>query len=224
MKIPLSEQLVGDRPIDLSEDVTATVLSIIEDGWSHASHSVTSDTGEVLITEYLREGMRRVVETGHLGIPLRVTVIVSPGSESRSGESVMVPDGVTDIPMLFVGLRATNGVHDPHAIIECKRISLEDRHLRRRYVVDGIDRFRAGKYARNHAVGFMVGYIVSGDTHRVVGSVNSYLQRTSREEETLRLSGILRPSRFWSSRHIRSSPLIPIDIFHSFFRLRTSQN
>ena len=224
MKIPLSERLVGDKPIDLGEDVTATVLRIIEDGWSYASHSVTNDTGEVLITEHLREGMRRVVEAGHLGIPLRLTVIVSPGSESRSGNSVMVPDGLTDIPMLFIGLRATDGIHDPHAIVECKRISSEDRHLRRKYVVDGIDRFRTSKYAKNHSVGFMVGYIVSGDTCRVVSSVNSYLHRTSRKEERLRLSGVLSPRRFWSSRHIRPSPLTPIDIFHSFFMLRTSQN
>ena len=220
MKIPFSDNPVGERPIDLGKDVAATILRIIEDGWSYAVKRVTSGCGEVVITEYLREGMRRVVEGGKLAIPLGVTVIISPGTESRSGGVVMVPDGLTDIPMLFVGLSTTGGVHDPHAIIECKRISASDGYLRTQYVVEGIDRFQTGKYARNHSIGFMVGYVLAGDTDAVVNSINAVLRRASRNEEVLLLSDILAPRRLWFSRHRRSTSLINIDIYHAFFALR----
>jgi hypothetical protein len=81
-----------------------------------------------------------------------------PGTESRSNASVVLPDGRTDIPIFFIEVFFESQDHDPHAVVECKRIAAGDRRLCREYVVEGVDRFRIGKYGQNHAIGFMVGY------------------------------------------------------------------
>ena len=76
--------------------------------------------------------------------------------------------------------------HDPHAVIECKRIAGTNTHLCREYVVEGIDRFRTGKYGQNHAMGFMAGYLLADTAQDAVQGVNAYLTRASRTPEHLR--------------------------------------
>lgn len=107
------------------------------------------------MTERLRDGMRSAVKNASWNL------IILPGTESRSKSSVLLPDGRTDIPLMMIEVFSRTQEHDPHAIIECKRIAGSDTHLCREYVVEGIDRFASGKYGENHAVGFMVGYVLS---------------------------------------------------------------
>lgn len=108
------------------------------------------------MTERLRDGMRSELKSkGH---PWGKTLVVLPGTESRSDGAVVIPDGRTDIPLMLIEVFLRTQEHDPHAIIECKRIIGSDTHLCREYVVEGVDRFRTGKYGQNHAFGFMVGY------------------------------------------------------------------
>lgn len=38
--------------------------------------------------------------------------------------------------------------------------------------MEGIDRFRSGKYAGNHAAGFMVGYMLAGDATAAAQDIN----------------------------------------------------
>ena len=180
-----------------------------------ASPNAHPDAGEVQITECLRTGMKEALAETAADWCKKLTVL--PGTESRSSTSVSTPDGLTDIPIFFHDIREELGEHDPHAIIECKRVAGKNTKLCRLYVVEGIDRFKTGKYAGNHAVGFMAGYLLSGDADAATKGINKYLTGKKRQAEHLGSSKI--PNVPWvrSSRHSRPKPAKPIDIHHAFF-------
>ena len=216
MKLPLDDSATSGRPfIDLRRDIATTILRTIEDGWGLAllSPDVNTDTGEIKLTERLRDGMRQVANEGKL--PWHETMVVLPGTESRSGPDVLMPDGRTDIPILFFKLRFRFSEHDPHAIIECKRIDGNDTYLCREYVVEGIDRFRKGKYSGNHSNGFMIGYLIAGDAKAAASGINNNLNRTSRYDENLKPSDLVAESWIWASRHPREETGA-IELHHAF--------
>ena len=134
-------------------------------------------------------------------LPWGKSMIVLPGTESRSTPDIATPDGRTDIPLIFIEVFLTAGEHDPHAIIECKRLAEGDAALIREYVTEGIDRFCANKYGRAHSRGFMAGYVLAGSPNSVVSQINAFLEKHSRESE--HLTGDL--SGFWKSRHPRKN-------------------
>ena len=206
---------IGRRFIDLEPDIAWTILRTVEVGWTIALRAPDVHTGahEVPLTERLRDGMRQVLNRERSS--LTETLVVLPGTESRSRPEVLVPDGRTDIPILCIGIRFRFGEHDPHAIIECKRIAGDDARLCRAYVVQGIDRFRTGKYSGNHSTGFMIGYLVSGDGHAAVLGINSYLNRSSPPDESLKPSDEITDLGVWTSRHPRAETS-PIKLHHSF--------
>lgn len=208
---------LGREFIQLGPDITAAILVSLVAGWESASGfpDVTPDLREVAMTERLRDGMRAALTTRRY--PWSRNMVVLPGTESRSKPSVLLPDGRTDIPIFLIEIFFGSQDHDPHAVIECKRIAAGDRHLCREYVVEGVDRFRLGKYGRNHATGFMVGYLLSGSASGAVSDVNAYLTSKAREPEHLHRVADPQPS--WSSRHARTSPALPITLFHSFFSI-----
>ncbi len=216
MKLPLDDSATSGRQfIDLERDIATTILQTIEDGWGLALRSldVNTDTGEVELTERLRDGMRRALKPGS---PLRdKKMVVLPGTESRSHPDVLVPDGRPDIPIFSIEIFDRFGEHDPHAIIECKRIDGNNTYLCREYVVEGIDRFRKGKYSGNHSTGFMIGYLISGDAKAAVTGINNNLNRTSRSKENLKPSGLVAESWVWTSCHPRDGAS-PIKLYHTF--------
>ncbi|WP_244145451.1 hypothetical protein [Paraburkholderia mimosarum] len=106
--------------------------------------------------------------------------------------------------------------HDPHAIIECKRIAGSDTHLCREYVVEGMDRFIQEKYGENHAVGFMVGYVLAGSGSESADGINAYLKRVSRNRDRLGASDSGGGPSSWESRHARSTRANPIALHHAF--------
>lgn len=161
------------------------------------------------MTERLRDGMRSALK----GLPWKL--IVLPGTESRSKSSLMLPDGRTDIPLFMIEVFLRTHEHDPHAIIECKRIAGSDTHLCREYIVEGMDRFAGGKYGENHAVGFMVGYVLSGTPAAAAKGVNAYLSRVSRTADLLVPIAII-DSPTWESRHARARPSSPVNLHHAF--------
>ena len=216
MKLPFDDSATSGRQfIDLERDIATTILRTIEDGWGLAllSPDVNTDTGEIKLTERLRDGMRQAVNEGRL--PWHATMVVLPGTESRSGPEVLVPDGRTDIPIFWIEIFLRFGEHDPHAIIECKRIDGNNTYLCREYVVEGIDRFRKGKYSGNHSTGFMIGYLIAGDAKVAVTGINKNLNRTSRSDENLKPSDLVTESWVWASRHPRKDTL-PIELYHAF--------
>lgn len=215
-EVPIS---VAREYIDLGPDLAAAILLTLHAGWERAARSVDIHlrSGEVVITEHLRDNMRAVLKTNQL--PWAKTFIVAPGTESRSVPDQLVPDGRTDIPIYLIKIFLAYGEHDPHAIVECKRISGTDANLCREYVLEGIDRFRTGKYAENHAIGFMAGYLVSGDDAGAVDGVNAFLGRQGRTPEFLVSSDLADGSGFWRSRHPRNDRRPAIDLHHAFFGL-----
>lgn len=214
MRIPYdAPSPLGKEFIELAPEVTAAILITLTSGWKRAAASVDvhAGAGEVLITERLRDGMRSTLKLEKF--PWAKTMAILPGAESRSTAAI-VPDGRTDIPILLIEVFVRTQEHDPHAIIECKRISGSDTHLCREYVVEGIDRFRTGKYGHNHVSGFMAGYVISGTSDEAVSGVNAYLSRVSRKVEHLSLAEACNEPT-WSSKHARPLPP-PIVIHHVF--------
>ncbi len=218
MKLPdEAPAALGHEFIALSTDVTVAILTILTAGWRRAKayRDVNTQAGEVPVTERLRDGMRQALKLD--GYPWAKMLLVLPGTEARSREA-LVPDGRTDIPLVWLEIFLRHGEHDPHAIVECKRIAGSDTSLCREYVIEGIDRFRSGKYGFNHAVGFMVGYLLCGTDAEAVAGINGYLNRQGRTDEELRSSGSAAAT--WASRHGRASSSA-ISLHHMFFELAT---
>ena len=212
--------VLGRRFIDIHDERCAAVLQILEAGWERASGApdVHAGVGEVEITERLRDGMREALAAKTAGWCRKMTVL--PGTESSSGPDVPRPDGRTDLPVFFTDVREEYDEHDPHAIVECKRVAGNRADLCREYVVAGIDRFVSGKYAGNHAAGFMAGYLLSGDAAEAAAGVNRYLTGKERRPERLERSTLRDAPWARSSRHPRRAPAEPITLHHAFFRLQ----
>ncbi len=212
MRIPYeTPSALGREFIELAPEVVAAILLTLAAGWQQAcvAADVNTDAGEVLMTERLRDGMRSALRNS----PWKL--IVLPGTESRSKSSVVLPDGRTDIPLMMIEVFLRTQEHDPHAIIECKRVAGSDTHLCREYIIEGVDRFTSGKYGENHAVGFMVGYVLSGTSAAAASGVNAYLSRVSRNADHLVPIAII-DSPTWHSRHVRAEPSSPVDLHHAF--------
>lgn len=206
MRLPLGQSAaVGRAFIDLSHEMTLAVVRTVEAGWpiALARPEVTPQAHEVTITECLRDAMRDALVQHHF--PWRKTMIVAPGTESRSRAGMVSPDGRTDIPLFMTRVFARSGEHDPHVILECKRVAEGNAGLAREYVVEGIDRFRTGKYSQNHRRGFMIGYLLSGRAQGVIEAVNRYLAGRSRHAESLAPSAVGTGSAAWESEHPRSN-------------------
>lgn len=208
---------VGRRFIDLGPELTGAVIRTVEAGWALAlsRDEVTSDADEVTITECLRDAMRVALVEHRL--PWRKTMIVAPGTESRSQPGMTAPDGRTDIPLYLTKIFARSGEHDPHAILECKRVVEGDAHLAREYVREGIDRFQSGRYSSNHSRGFMVGYVLSGTASGVVTGINTYLGKKARHAEVLAISPLIPTG--WDSAHPRPSDGSTITLHHSMLAI-----
>ena len=85
MKLPRDVCTNAGRPfIDLVPETAASILRTIAAGWARASKwpEVNADAGEMVMTERLHDGMRAVLAAG--GLPWGGTLIVLPGTESRS--------------------------------------------------------------------------------------------------------------------------------------------
>jgi len=215
VRIPLGQSAaVGRTFINLNPAITRTILRTVEAGWALAKGgpAVHPAADEVAMTEMLRDAMRKALHVHNL--PWRKTMIVAPGSESRSQPGMTAPDGRTDIPLYLTRVYARSGEHDPHAIIECKRVAAGDAHLAREYVVEGIDRFRTGKYSENHARGFMVGYVLSGTPNAVINGINSYLTGRRRLADRLELPKAAGMPG-WVSQHARAEPSNSVELHHA---------
>jgi len=209
----------GQPPVELPDAVVTSILRVVEAGWADAlkSPDVNSEAGEVAINERLRDGMRRAVDSGRFS----TSMIVLPGTESRSHPGVIVPDGRTDIPILVIQVFSKFRGHDPNAIVECKRISGSRSDLCREYVINGIDRFRKGKYGRFHLTGFMVGYLIANDASVAACGINRHLNRKSRNSENLKPSELIPEAWVRRSTHPREgNPAIELHhVFLSFENL-----
>ena len=210
MRMPAEDRAAVGQPIDLGRDTIVTILRVIEEGWTHAqAKGATAAVKEEPLTEKLRDGMRLANSRPH-------PMIVLAGTQTRSTPDVPKPDGLTDIPLMYINIFFQFAVHDPHAIIECKLVAVGNRGLRRKYVVNGIDRFRDGKYSGTHTAAFMAGYVLVGTFDEVVRGINSYLARQGRPHERLGQSTIIKEPWCRESEHPRRLTQGPIALHHAF--------
>ncbi|HLF98553.1 MAG TPA: hypothetical protein VI457_15535 [Methylococcaceae bacterium] len=214
MKIPIGQTIAIGRPyVDLASEIIAVILRVVIEGWAIARQNpkVHPEAMEVPMTECLREGMRQALVSLS---SWNKTLIIAPGAESKSDPEMPIPDGRTDIPIYSWDIFSQTCEHDPHVIIECKRITESDSHLTREYIVEGMDRFRTGKYGGNHGKGFMVGYVLSGKSLPIVASINLFLDKHGRRSEHLKSSTNPGCEGTWTSRHPRAGAMKAIDLLH----------
>ena len=212
----------GRPPIDIGRDGCVTVLRLLKNGWERTLNRpvMHPDTGEVEVTECLRDGMREALK--YDVVPLSKQITIFPGAESRSIPRVLRPDGRTDIPIYFQRIREEYDEHDPHAIVECKRVSGSSADLWREYVVNGMDRFRDGKYAGDHA-GRLHGRVPVVWHCRCRGQANQPV--LDPQETPARTSGSIRRSQGTLGADQSSSPTGASHVCHPaprFLRLSTS--
>ena len=219
MRLPSETSAVAGRPfIKLGTEVAYSIMQTLMAAWQlvRRSPGLHASAGEVEITEQVRDAMRDVLNSGQF--PWSKTMIVLPGTESRSEEGTRIPDGRIDIPLLLIEIAVRHGEHDPQAIIECKRIAGSDSRLCREYVNEGIDRFKSRKYASNHSNGFMAGYVIAGDERAAVNGINSQLIKKLRSAESLVPSDFTTDPWLWESRHPRRMTS-PITLHHGLLRV-----
>lgn len=211
-----SSDILAAGPLDIGHDRVATILRTIELGWkrARAQPGIQAGTHEAELNECLRDGMRPEVEPRTRGCGPRMQVL--PSAQTRSSPDVRTPDGVPDIPLSFPAVFEEYEEHDPHAYIECKRIAGDDRRLCREYVREGIDRFVSGQYAARHVVGFMAGYLESGDAGMAAQGISRYLTDNNRPDELLGAATELNAEWARSSRHARGQGSDEIDLHHAF--------
>ena len=178
--------------------------------------------GEAEITECLRDSTQEVLK-GRFA-KWRKKIWVLRGTESRSTPSALRPDGITDIPIAFTEIREEDDDHDPHAIIECKRIAGSRKDLCRLYVVEGINRFKTGKYAASHRFGFMAGYVLSSGPQSATQGINGYLTGQGRREELLQSCTIRDEPWARSSVHERPTLNVPITLHHALLSFRLARS
>ncbi len=219
MTLDVSPRLgvLGRQFIDIHGERCDAILQILEAGWKRASDypEVHPGAGEVEITERLRDGMRAVFGGGSRRVVQK--------DDRVAGDRVAVE------PARFEA-RRTHGHSDllqrhPRGVRRTR--STRDRRaqtghgnraeLCREYVIEGINRFVTGKYAGNHAFGFMAGYLLSGDAASAATRINAYLTGKGRRSERLGLSSF--PAAPWArrSRHRRPDSAEPIVLHHAFF-------
>ena len=209
MRLPREDQRVVGLRIDLAPDTMATILRVIEEGWVLAQGmDATATAKEVPLTKKLREGMRMASSRPD-------NMIVLPGTESTSTPELEAPDGLTDIPLLLIEIYLRSGEQDPHAIIECKRIAGGNTDLCRQYVINGIDRFRDGKYSGTHNTAFMVGYVLIGTVDAAACGINRHLAYRHRADEHLAPSTLINEPWVRESKHQRNAHG-PIELHHAF--------
>ena len=199
-------------PVTLADAMIIAILRTIQLGWQTATDVAASDavvlSYELPMTHRLRTGMRRAVDSSDNPCRLRIT----PGTEVIPSDDAPSA-GLTDISIYVGRLEG----HDPHAIIECKRVARGDSRLCRLYVVEGMDRFRSGKYGADHAQGFMVGFVVRGDADGAVVAINRYLRGRHRQMDQLTTSDLL--AEGWVRQSCHSRQNLPGTTLHHAFLL-----
>ncbi len=199
----LGDWEAGGAFVELSLAQAMMVLQIIGKGWNLAleQSALTAGLHERYMTRWLIPGMRRSVPDSG--------VIIQRGTETADA-------AVPDICISFQRIREDQDEHEPHAVVECKRVSGDDAGLCRLYVVNGIDRFATGKYGAKRAHGFMAAYVTSGTPGEAADGVNRYLRKHREGTECLVDEG--RPVEtfsVWVSSHRRPHEN-PIRLRHLF--------
>lgn len=213
----------GRQPLDLDLGLTILILRLIRAGWDAVCRDGSLDRGceEREMTELLLEGMRRQLDSRRgsgdgSSLGWRENITVARGTEVPPTEGHARVRGIPDIVVYFHDIRVRRNDHDPHALVECKRVSGTRGELCRLYVFRGIDRFVSGKYARYHSVGFMIGYLLEGSVPSAVERINECLRGELRPAEALVPFEAQCLDSVHISRHARPQLPLPVVLHHTF--------
>ena len=214
---------VAGSPLDIGKTRAKEILRIIKAGWEKALEypDVGREAREVELNGRLLDGMRTAINEKVVRSHRKISVL--PGTESRSSDKSAAADGLTDISIHLRDIRERQHSHGPHAVIECKRIAGNRSDLCRLYVKEGIDdRFISGKYALNHEVSFMAGYLVAGNVCEAVAGINAYLRRNDRAKENLVTSTLFNARWTRTSTHIRTRNNRSLALHHAFLEFNAT--
>ena len=216
----------GRQPLDLELGLTVLILRLIKAGWDAVCRDGHVDSGcdEREMTEVLLEGMRSHLDSRRGSangdsVEWRDNITVARGTEVAPGRGHSGVRGIPDIAVYFHDIRVRRNDHDPHAVVECKRVSGSRLRLCQLYVFRGIDRFVSGKYAGHHSVGFMIGYLLEGSVSMAVDGINAYLSNGLRPSEVLIPFDSQCLDSVHISRHARPMLSTPVVIHHTFLRV-----
>lgn len=220
----------GREPLDLDSGLTILILRLIKKGWETVCKDalIQGDLEEREMTEFLLQGMRSHLDSYPSsaeaeGVEGRDNITVARGTEVPPRAGHRGVSGIPDISVYFHDIRVRNNDHDPHALIECKRVSGSRAKLCQLYVVDGMDRFASGKYGADHSVGFMIGFLLQGSVPLAVECINGHVRSKLGPCEVLVPSDWQCSHAVHVSRHARPTLSSPVVVYHTFLRVSSSR-
>ena len=199
----------------ISTDIEQAMLELVVDGFKQWEREEFSryNKKENNFTIRLAECMKKA--RGNLSFVV-LPQHYDPTDEMRKGDEDSDKGSYIDI-VIFPYIERSD---DVFLSIECKRLA--ENYLTRCYVVEGVDRFVAGKYGRTSAVGAMVGYIIEGTPNELVKRINIQIEKHQRMGQGHRMS-LANPIHWlqsvYESNHVRSEPYPRIRLTHLLFDL-----
>lgn len=170
----------------------------------HASKWVTTDKIEPEINEELFRYLQRVwYEKG----PKSLT----PDREKSHGRRI---SGRGKTPTIDICFKVWDS--EIYFGAECK--ILEDMNYRYDYYIDGgVCRYITGDYSPKFPAGVMIGYIITGDTLKIINEVKNRVDKLP-NSSMMKISNPINGFReHYESIHERTTGVSPIDIHHLFF-------
>lgn len=169
----------GGPALELGGDQIESVVNLL----CHASHDarvhLKPDMLEPQISRVVRKSMRRAKEA--LGIAhVQIRGEVELDDMRNNDPSIL---GRIDITLEF---RHQFGIEDAYVAVECKKVAARNTDLNRRYVTQGVDRFARGQYSKQHAWGFLLGYVITLPNTEAVQYIDGLICNTYGSHARLR--------------------------------------
>jgi hypothetical protein len=131
--------------------------------------------------------------------PLRVQWMVSINVEAYLPKNVTKMKGFSGkLPRIDFRMSSFNADVEYEYFFEAKNLKHNDSALKRRYINTGIDNFLSGKYYN----GSLIGYVLNGNTDKIVKDINSLLIKDNRNTELLYLKKHKIAKNYYESNHI----------------------
>ena len=156
----------GTPAFQLSQDQIATIMDLLCRGAKKARPRLQKGMLEPEITKLVRQSMRREkLRLSLTNIEIHREYVVDASSQIEGRIDIVVR-----LPHQF-------GDEDAYVAVECKKLEANNSTLNGKYVTRGVGQFASGKYAKNHEVAFMMGYVLK----LPIESILNYLDRRMRD-------------------------------------------
>lgn len=161
----------GHPALALGWDQIESVVTLLCYASQDARAHLTPGMHEPQISRVVRKSLRRAKEV--LGIAhVQIRGEVELDDMSNNDPSIL---GRIDITLEF---RHQFSVEDAYVAVESKKVAARDTVLNGRYVTQGVDRFARGQYAKGHAWGFLLGYVIALPERDIVQYIDGLMCST----------------------------------------------